>query len=211
MRTLVLATTNPGKVAEFRALLARHPDLAGITLATPRDLGLDLEPVEETGETFAQNARLKAAALTRATGLPALADDSGLCVDALGGEPGLHSARWAGPAVTDVERTALLLARLRDVPLAKRTARFVCAVTLALPDGQMFVQEAACEGVITNVPQGDNGFGYDPVFLIPSLGRTLAALTQDEKNTLSHRAQAVALLAPALRRIFPSGRMAPAH
>ena len=202
MATLVLATTNPGKVAEFRALLARHLDLARVTLATSRDLGLDLAPIEETGNTFAENARIKAAALAQATGLPAFADDSGLCVDALDGAPGLHSARWAGAAATDTDRSALLLAQMQDVPTPSRTARFVCAVALSLPDGRVFLEQAACEGVITRDFQGDNGFGYDPVFLIPEVGRTFAALTREEKNAYSHRAQAVALLAPVLQQVF---------
>lgn len=200
--TLVLATTNPGKAAEFRSLLARHLDPARVTLATPGDLGLEPPPVEETGSTFAENARIKATALAQATGLPALADDSGLCVDALGGAPGLHSARWAGAAASDADRTTLLLAQLQGVPLEKRTARFVCAVALSLPDGRIFSQEAACMGVITEALAGGNGFGYDPIFLVPHLRRTFAALTPQEKNAISHRAKAITLLAPALRAVF---------
>lgn len=202
MPTLVLATTNPGKAAEFRTLLARYLDPARVTLATPGDLGFNLPPIEETGGTFAENARLKVVALAQATGLPSFADDSGLCVDALGGAPGLHSARWAGVAASDADRTALLLAQIQGVPAPKRTARFVCAVAFCLPDGRVFTQEAACEGVIADTPAGDNGFGYDPVFLIPRLGKTFAALTPHEKNELSHRAQAIALLVPTLQNYF---------
>lgn len=202
MPSLVLATTNPGKIAEFRTLLDRYLDLARVNLVTPSDLGLHLPPIEETGDTFAENARLKAVVLGRATGLPSFADDSGLCVDALDGAPGLHSARWAGAAASDADRTALLLAQLQGVPVQERTARFLCAVALCLPDGRVFTQEAACEGVIADKPSGDKGFGYDPVFLIPRLGRTFAALTPQEKNELSHRALAVALLAPTLQNYF---------
>lgn len=205
MPTLVLATTNPGKVADFRELLGRHLDLSRVTLATPRELGLDLPAPAETGETFHENARLKAVALAEATGCAALADDSGLCVDALGGAPGLHSVRWAGAAASDADRTAALLARLRDVPPAARTARFVCAVALALPDGPVFGAEGACEGVITDAPQGSDGFGYDPVFLILSLHRTFAQLSRREKNGLSHRALALATLAPTLQSLLTPG------
>jgi len=202
MLTLVLATTNPGKVTEFGTLLGRHLDLSQVTLATPTELGLALPPIAETGETFAENARIKAVSLAQATGLPSLADDSGLCVDALDGAPGLHSARWAGAATSDADRTALLLERLGDLPRAERTARFVCAVAVALPDGRMFVEQGVCEGVITDAPHGANGFGYDPVFLIPRLGRTFAELRADEKHEISHRAQALRLLVPTLLRIL---------
>lgn len=198
MPTIVLATTNKGKVQEFEALLARHPAFASWTLTTPGDLGIDIPPIEETGTTFAENALLKARAVAKATNLAALADDSGLCVDALYGAPGLYSARWAGPTAADAERTALLLARLAAVPEAGRTARFVCALALVRPDGQSLTTEAACEGVIAAAPHGTDGFGYDPVFLLPALGRTMAQLSPAEKNTLSHRAQAVTRLAEAL-------------
>lgn len=198
MPILVLATTNPGKVREFAALMALHPAFAACTLATPAALGIDLPPVAETGATFAENALLKASAVMRATRLPALADDSGLCVDALDGAPGLHSARWAGPDADDAKRTALLLARLAPVPAPLRTARFACALALIRPDGTSLAAESLCEGVITTRPQGADGFGYDPIFLLPALGRTLAQLSPAEKNTLSHRARAVALLAALL-------------
>ncbi len=198
MSTVVLATTNRGKVREFEAVLARHPAFASWTLTTPGDLGIDIPPIEETGATFAENALLKARAVAQAVNLPALADDSGLCVDALYGAPGLHSARWAGPTASDRERTALLLARLAAVPEAGRTARFVCALALVRPDGQALATEADCAGVIAAAPHGIDGFGYDPVFLLPALGRTMAQLSPAEKNTLSHRAQAVTRLAETL-------------
>lgn len=195
MPALVLATTNPAKVREFEALLARHPVFADCALTTPRALGIVVPPIEETGATFAENAQLKALAVARATNCAALADDSGLCVDALGGAPGLHSARWAGPNADDAARTALLLARLAAIPPSARTARFVCALVLARPDGLAETAEGVCEGEITHAPQGADGFGYDPVFLLPALGRTLAQMSPGEKNSLSHRAVAVARLA----------------
>ncbi len=197
--TLMLATGNSGKVAELSALLALHPGLAGISLLTPRDWPHSLTPVEETGDTFAENALLKARALAGATGLPALADDSGLCVDALGGWPGLHSARWAGPDASDADRNLHLLSALAPFPEPKdRAARFVCAVAVVSPDGDEAVGMGECAGVILTNPRGSAGFGYDPLFLLPDLGRTMAELRQDEKNTHSHRARAVAALAPRL-------------
>ena len=194
MPKLMLATTNPGKVREFKALLGQYELMQGLTLLTPQDWPGPLPEVEETGATFAENARLKAVTLAQATGLPALADDSGLCVDALGGEPGLHSARWAGAGVSDKERNARLLERLAGVPAEERTARYVCVVSLALPDGRSTEAEGICEGVILEMPHGSNGFGYDPLFLVPELGRTMAELAETEKNQVSHRAQAVTAL-----------------
>ena len=195
MTTLLLATGNAGKVAEFRALL----QLPEIELKTPGEMGLDWPPPDETGETFAENAVLKARSLAALSGLPALADDSGLCVDALGGAPGVHSARWAGPDATDAERMALLLERLADVPTdQQRTARFVCAVALALPGGSVSVAEGVCEGRICLSPQGTSGFGYDPVFFVPALGQTFAQMDIDAKNRISHRALALAQLRPQI-------------
>lgn len=198
MPTLMLATGNAGKVAELRSLLTGHFDLSNVMLLTPRDWPAPLPQVAETGTTFAENARLKADALASATGLPALADDSGLCVDALGGAPGLHSARWAGTGASDDDRNAKLLLALADVPPERRTARFACAVALAIPGGETTIAEGFCEGVILNAPRGANGFGYDPLFLLPDLGRTMAELISDEKNHLSHRALALLRLFPAL-------------
>jgi XTP/dITP diphosphohydrolase len=204
MPTLMLATTNTGKVAEFRALLAPYFDPAALTLLTPGDWPVSLPAVEETGQTFADNARLKAQALARATGVAALADDSGLCVDALGGAPGLHSARWAGPEASDADRTALLLQKLAGLPPSLRTARFVCAVAAAFPEGTIVEAEGVCEGVIADGPRGASGFGYDPVFLPLGCKRTLGEMTAAEKNRLSHRAQALSRLAPLLSPIlFP--------
>lgn len=194
MVKLMLATTNPGKVREFRTLLGRYEAFQDVTLLTPKDWPTALPEVEETGATFAENARLKATALAQATGLPALADDSGLCVDALGGAPGLHSARWAGGEATDADRNRLLLERLVGVPAAERGARYVCVVSLSKPDGMSVEAEGVCEGAILEAPSGTNGFGYDPLFLAAECGRTMAELTDAEKNKVSHRALALAAL-----------------
>ena len=171
MPTLMLATGNPGKVAELRALLAHSPDWNRLTLLTPRDWPHPLPEVAETGETFEENARLKAEALSAATGLPALADDSGLCVDALGGAPGLHSARWAGEGASDADRNARLLSAVSAFPPEKRTARFVCVVALAAPESETITAEGICEGLILDAPRGENGFGYDPLFFLPAVGQ----------------------------------------
>ncbi len=199
--SLFLATGNAGKVSEFRALLAQHLPEAGLTLQTPRDWPDPLPAVEETGQTFAENARLKAVALAAATNLPSLADDSGLCVDALGGAPGIYSARWAGPEATDAARNAKLLEAMAEVLGEARTARFVCAAALALPNGTTWTAHGECAGVILREGRGGGGFGYDPLFLFPELNQTMAELTEAEKNIRSHRARAVARLAPTLRKI----------
>lgn len=201
--TLMLATGNLGKVAELSVLLALHPGLADVALLTPRDWPHPLTPVEETGATFEENALLKARALAGATGLPALADDSGLCVDALGGRPGLHSARWAGPDASDADRNLHLLSALAPFPDPRdRAARFVCAVAVVLPTGEEAIGRGECGGVILDAARGSGGFGYDPLFLLPDLGRTMAELTSDRKNARSHRARAVAGLAPRLARLL---------
>lgn len=194
MSDLMLATGNPGKVRELRDLLALHLDLTSAALLTPRDWPAPLPDVDETGATFAENARLKAEALAAATGLPALADDSGLCVDALGGAPGLYSARWAGAGASDADRNTKLLLALADVPPERRTAQFICAIALALPSGRTVLAEGVCAGLILDTPCGADGFGYDPLFLLPAAGRTMAELTAEEKNRLSHRALAISRL-----------------
>lgn len=198
MQKLMLASSNAGKIAELCSLLGKYLDLSQISLVTPRDWPTMLPEVDEDGTTFAENALLKARALANATGLIALADDTGLCVDALDGRPGLHSARWAGPNTTDAERNTFLLTEMRDVPLEKRQARFVCVVALASPDGQSATAEGVCSGVILVEPVGDDGFGYDPLFLLPQFGRTMAQLTAEEKNDVSHRAAAISQISPRL-------------
>jgi XTP/dITP diphosphohydrolase len=183
--TLLLATTSQGKLKEMREILDGVP----LVLVSPGDLDLDLA-VEETGATFRENAVLKAEAFARAAGLPALADDSGLEIDALGGAPGVYSARYAGADATDADRVALVLSQLSGVPEAARTARFRCVMALATPAGLVDTVEGQCEGVIAFAPRGHNGFGYDPVFLLPQRGVTMAQLSQAEKHAISHRGQA---------------------
>jgi XTP/dITP diphosphohydrolase len=192
-RRLVVATLNRAKGRELARLLAAlHVEI--VVLA---DLPGARLP-EETGATYAENARLKARAAARATGLSAIGDDSGLEVDALGGAPGVHSARYGGPGLDDAGRTARLLAALRDVPDVRRTARFRCVLALVGPDRTERVVEGTAEGVITREPRGTGGFGYDPVFFYPPLGRTFAELAADEKSRVDHRGAAVR----ALRRVL---------
>ena len=182
---LVLASRNQGKLRELEALLGAM----GVQVLLESQVGLDLE-VEETGTTFEENSLIKAQAVMEASGLPAIADDSGLEVDALGGAPGVYSARYGG-LDSDEARTALLLRNLEPVADGGRTARFVSVVTACFPDGRILQARGTCEGVITRAPLGDGGFGYDPVFLVPSSGRTFAQMAPDEKNRLSHRAAAL--------------------
>ena len=187
-RRLLLASNNAHKLSEYRALFAVLP----FTLQVPKDLGLTLD-VAETGRTFTENAVLKARAFARAAGVAALADDSGLEVDALGGLPGTRSRRYAGEDATDAGRMALLLERLREVATAERTARFRCVIAVAAADGSLLgCVEGTVEGLITAEPRGTYGFGYDPVFWLPGRGCTMAELPPEEKNAISHRARAAA-------------------
>ncbi len=187
---LLFATTNAGKLRELRGLVGDAVEVLSLKEVPPVP-----EPVED-GATFEENAEKKARAYSRATGLPALADDSGLCVDALGGRPGVHSARYAEG--DDRARYEKLLAELAQVPDAQRTASFRCALCLVLPDGSAHVEVGRCEGRIDRTPRGSHGFGYDPVFLLPELGKTLAELTPEEKSGLSHRGQAFKKMRPYL-------------
>ncbi len=187
MKRLVLSTGNPGKRREMEALLAP----LGVTLCLPSDWGVPFDPVED-GETFLENARIKAEAAMAITGLPALADDSGLVVDALGGAPGIHSARYGGPGLTQDEKNAHLLAAMEGQSL--RTARFVCALVCLFPDGRELTAEGVCEGVLLESPRGQNGFGYDPLFFLPEMGRGMSELSDEEKNAVSHRGRAVRAL-----------------
>ena len=194
---LLIATHNAGKVREYAQIL----DDLGIELLSLTDEGLDLR-VPEDGETYAENALIKARAYSAATGLLTLADDSGLEVDALGGAPGVHSARFAGENATDVDRYQRLLSELAEVPDALRTARFRCAIALVWPDGNERVVEGVCEGRITREPGGEYGFGYDPVFHVAEYNCTMAELPSVEKNQISHRARAAA----AAREVLKQGR-----
>jgi len=187
MLKLLVATNNPGKVREFEELLVGLP----FEVTFPAREGIALE-VEESGATFEDNARLKALAFARASGLPTLADDSGLEVDALGGAPGVWSARYAGPGAGDADRYQKLLNALAAVPDVRRTARFRCVVALAWPDGAVRTAEGRCEGQIGWAPRGEHGFGYDPVFIVDGFGgQTMAELPPEIKNRISHRARAV--------------------
>ncbi|WP_328687819.1 RdgB/HAM1 family non-canonical purine NTP pyrophosphatase [Streptomyces caniferus] len=198
-RRLILATRNAGKVTELRAILEAadlEVDLVGA------DAYPDVPDVKETGVTFAENALLKAHALARATGHPAVADDSGLCVDVLGGAPGIFSARWAGRHGDDQANLALLLAQLSDIADEHRTAHFACAAALALPDGTERVVEGRLEGTLRHTPAGTGGFGYDPVLQPLGDTRTCAELTPTEKNAISHRGHAFRALAPVVRELL---------
>jgi XTP/dITP diphosphohydrolase len=195
--TIVVATWNKGKLREFRALLEPLKSEV-LSLA---DLSIDVE-FEESGETFAENARVKAVAYSRLTTLPVLADDSGLEVFALGGRPGIYSARYAGPGASDSDRVRKLLEELQPFG-SKREARFVCALALAR-SGTLFLEtEGECRGTIAEWPRGHNGFGYDPIFFFPQLGKTYAELGLEEKNLYSHRARAVSSLIELVQHTEP--------
>ncbi len=184
-RRLLLATNNPGKVREFRRLLAGAP----YEVVTPAEAGISLD-VEETGSSYAENASLKATAFARAGECLALADDSGIEVDALDGGPGMYSARFGGPGLDDRGRTALLLEKLLDVPEPGRGARYRAVVALAWPGGDVQLFEGVQEGSIGRAPRGERGFGYDPVFVIAD-GRVQAEISDEEKDAISHRGKAV--------------------
>jgi XTP/dITP diphosphohydrolase len=195
---LLIATTNPHKVEEFRAILGDLPyQLVSLCDVPP------VAQVDETGSTFAENAVLKAVGYARDTGLLALADDSGLEIDALGGEPGVYSSRWAGPDVAYPERFRIMLERLASVPEERRTARYRAAVAIAGPGAVRLrgVVEGVLEGRIANEPRGTGGFGYDPLFLVPELGRTVGELSAAEKHAISHRARAAAAARDLLVRL----------
>jgi XTP/dITP diphosphohydrolase len=192
-RVIVLGSRNPGKLRELQAILGHLPiELRGL------DAYPNAQLPEETGQTFAENARLKALGLARQLGTWVLADDSGLCVDALDGRPGVWSARYGGPGATDEQKVAKLLAELRDVEEARRAAQFVCVVVLADPRGVLLEAEGRCAGVLARAPRGHDGFGYDPVFIYPEWGVTFAELPETVKNQVSHRGRALLRLAEKL-------------
>ena len=185
-KKLLLATNNKGKVREYKSLLEGIP----YQIVTPLEIGITTE-VKETGNSFEENASLKASTLAKESGLLTLADDSGLEVDALNGEPGVLSARYAGEKASDRDRIEYLLLRLKDIPGDKLAARFRCVIAIATPDGEVKLYSGECAGFITTEPRGYNGFGYDPVFYLPELGKTMAELPPEQKNRISHRARAV--------------------
>lgn len=182
---VVLASHNQKKMVEMKAILSQM----GVEVLSQAEVGVDLEP-EETGTTFEENARIKAQAVMQATGLPAIADDSGLMVDALGGDPGVYSARYGGPGLDDTGRWQLLLKNMAGE--SNRACKFVSVICCAFPDGGEVMARGECPGILAQGPSGEGGFGYDPIFYLPQLGKTMAQLTPAEKNQISHRARALA-------------------
>ncbi len=199
MPKLLLATGNRAKLYELRSLFQALP----YELVTPPEMGISAK-VDEIGQSLEENARLKAITLAASSRLLSLADDSGLEVDALGGEPGVLSARYAGADASDTDRIDYLLLRIKDVPWQKRQARFRCVMAIATPDGQVSLFCGDCPGVITLEPRGEMGFGYDPIFYLPRLGKTLAELPLEVKNRVSHRGQAARKAFPLLKRLIDS-------
>jgi len=198
---LLIASANRGKVAEYRSLLQG----VECDLVSLRDVGISGD-VEETGTTYAENARIKAVTCAAQSGLVTLADDSGLEVDALGGEPGIYSARYAGDGATDAERVAFLLRKLEGVPAERRGARFVCVIAVSTPEGDVTYCRGECPGMIVTTPRGTSGFGYDPAFLLPDCGLTMAELPPGEKDRVSHRGRAAVLARGVIREFIDAGR-----
>jgi XTP/dITP diphosphohydrolase len=181
---LVLASKNTHKLKELRTILSAQ----GVNVVLESDVGVDVD-VEETGATFEENALLKARAVMEATGLPAIADDSGLCVDALDGAPGVYSARYGGPGLDDAGRCSLLLENMRG--MADRRCKFVSCICACFPDGETVTARGECQGTLAYAPKGADGFGYDPIFFVPQLKKTFAELSPQEKNAVSHRGNAL--------------------
>ena len=196
MSKLLLATNNQAKVREYKSLLQNLP----YELMTLADEGINTV-VSEDGESLEENAKLKATTLAGESQILALADDSGLEVNALGGEPGPLSARYAGEGASDVERINYLLARLKDVPQEKWSARFRCVIAVSTPDGKVALCSGECEGFVSSEPRGEHGFGYDPIFYLPELGKTMAELLLEIKNMVSHRAKAARGVPKLLERL----------
>lgn len=197
MKTFVIASNNPKKVNELNRIL--NP--IGITAKTAKEMGVSLDDVEETGTTFVENARLKARAANKRTGLPCIADDSGLMVDALNGAPGVYSARYSGKDANDEKNNQKLLKEMENVPVTQRTAKFVCVICCVLDDGKEIIAHGECIGRIGYQPVGEGGFGYDPLFLTQD-GRSYAQLTAEEKDRISHRGNAVRILKEQLEKYF---------
>lgn len=202
-RKILVATTNPGKIAELGAML--DADVGWLSLA---DFG-NIPEVKEDGNTFAENARKKALGYAKATGQLTIADDSGLVVDALGGDPGIHSARFSGSKAAgddrttfDIKNMAKVLDLLKTVPAEQRTCRFVCCICLASPTEVLIETEGKLEGLIGDKPIGEKGFGYDPIFFLPNLDKTVAQLSAEEKNEISHRGSAIRKLKPLLDKFL---------
>jgi XTP/dITP diphosphohydrolase len=199
--TIMLATRNPDKLAELRRILAA----ARVNVAvTDLDEAPDMPEVAETGRTFADNALLKARAVAAFTGLPVVADDSGLCVDALNGMPGVLSARWSGRHGDDAANLRLVLGQISDVPAGQRGAHFACAAALVLPAGAEHVAEGTVHGSLTDAPRGSNGFGYDPIFVPEGSQLTTAQMSAEAKDQISHRGRALRALAPVIAALLGS-------
>jgi XTP/dITP diphosphohydrolase len=197
MPKLLLATSNTGKIKEYRLLL----DSLGYQITTLTEEGIT-KTVTESGDNYEQNARLKAITYARSSQLITLADDSGLEVDALNGEPGVRSARFAGEAATDVDKVSILLAKLNGVPCERRTAHYKCAIAIASPGGRAEVCHGECDGIIAFEAKGENGFGYDPIFFLPEIGKTMAELPLDTKNQISHRGRASQKARQVLQQLY---------
>ena len=200
MKRIIVATKNKGKVAEFQQLFAKK----GIEVRSLLDYD-HMPDVEETGTTFAENAILKATTIANMLHETVIADDSGLIVDALNGEPGVYSARYAGEGKNDQANIEKVLTKLQGVPFEQRTARFYCTLAVAKPNGDVITVDGVCEGYITKSPIGENGFGYDPIFFVPEKQRTMAQLTKEEKNEISHRAKALQHLLHIWDKLFEKG------
>ncbi|ADE71705.1 MULTISPECIES: XTP/dITP diphosphatase [Priestia] len=197
MREIIIATKNAGKVKDFETLFSPKGFKVKSLLDFP-----EIEDVEETGVTFAENATLKAEAISSALNKPVIADDSGLAIDALNGEPGVYSARYAGENKDDNANIEKVLQKLNDVPFEKRTARFHCALAIAVPGKRTEIVEGTCEGHILEEKRGENGFGYDPIFFVEKWRCSMAELTKGQKNQISHRANALKKLAPLIDAQF---------
>ena len=195
MTDFLIATNNAHKVEEFKRILLP----LGINVLSAKDAGVDLGDVEENGTTFKENAKIKAMSAYKISGMPCIADDSGLCVDALGGDPGIYTARYGGEDLTQAERNALLLKNMEDVPLEKRTAMFVCSICCVCSETDCIEVFGCCKGLITTKPYGEGGFGYDPIFRKVD-GCTLAEMTDAEKDEISHRGAALRLLKDELTK-----------
>lgn len=194
---VVLASKNPHKLVEIRQIT----DQFGIDLVLKSELGIDID-VEENGTTFEENSFIKANAVMKATGLPALADDSGICVDALNGEPGIYSARYGfDDSLDDWGRLQLLLKNTEQVPDGQRQAQFVCVITMVMPDGRTIQARGEIHGELLRAPVGENGFGYDPIFYYPPMGRSTAEMSAEDKNQVSHRANALKIFNEKLKEI----------
>jgi XTP/dITP diphosphohydrolase len=195
MRKFVVATRNKGKMKEIDEILSSLP----LQVISMEEAGIGKD-IEETGSTFEENAMIKALEIYRLTGEIVMADDSGLAVDHLGGAPGIYSARFGGEGATDEDKYNKLLGMLQNIPGEKRTARFICAIAVVINEEEKFTVRGTCEGLVGFQPQGSNGFGYDPIFYLPEFERTMAQLSPEEKNRISHRGRALQLMVEELKR-----------